>query len=140
MTVCISSFIQHLPGVFCQHVKHPLHAPIFIEAICSSSTDNSSLLLVHPFSNPLIKLYASFNELLLLPFGLPLIRSILISMPSIPLFLIMKVYPFICGLSTKPEGVWNKEKILLLYCMMSKWYNNTSLYCRKKLLFVRGWE
>ena len=24
--------------------------------------------------------------------------------------------------------------------MMSKWYNNTSLYCRKKLLFVRGWE
>ena len=23
---------------------------------------------------------------------------------------------------------------------LSKCYNNTSLYCRKKLLFVRGWE
>ena len=34
----------------------------------------------------------------------------------------------------------NQEKILLLYCMMSKWYNNTSLYRRKKLVFVRGWE
>ena len=54
---------------------------------------------------------------------------------SIPLFLIMQVYPFICGLSTEPEGVWN-EKILLLYCMMSKWYNNTYLYCWKIARFV----
>ena len=33
---------------------------------------------VHPFLNPSIKLYASFNELLLLPLGLPLIRSCLL--------------------------------------------------------------
>ena len=33
-----------------------------------------------------------------------------------------------------------KNKIFLLCCMMSKWYNNASLYRRKKLVFVRGWE
>ena len=54
----------------------PLHAAIFIEATWSSSMERLSSSFVHPFLNPSMKLYASFNELLLLPLGLPLIRSI----------------------------------------------------------------
>ena len=75
ITVCISSFMQHTPGVFCQHAKQPLHAPTFIEATCISSMDTASFLLLYPSLKPSIKLFASLNELLRLPFGLPLIRS-----------------------------------------------------------------
>lgn len=47
-----------------------------VEATWSSSMEMISSSSVHPFLNPSMKLYASFNELLLLPLGLPLIRSI----------------------------------------------------------------
>ena len=35
------------------------------------------------------------------------------------------------------EYLRNQEKILLLYCMMSKWYNNTNLYFKKSCC---SWE
>ena len=75
-TICISSFIQQMPGVFCQHAKHPLHDDIFIEAMCSSSTVTVSPDSSRSDRTPSIKLVAKRSELLLCPFGLPLISSI----------------------------------------------------------------
>ncbi len=73
----MSSFTQQIPGVLFQQAKHPLQGPICIDAKVNSS---NSIFSVFPISvlNPSIKLFASFSELLRTPFGLPLIKRILI--------------------------------------------------------------
>ena len=76
---CMSSVITHLPGVLFQQAKQPLQGAIFFSErfICLISASLSISKM--PSRNAL----ESFNVLLRLPFGLPLIKRIFIPI-SIP--------------------------------------------------------
>ena len=80
MTCCISSCMQHCPGVRFQHEKQPRQGLIFIRLMESSFVWISWIPCFMPFRNA----YVSRQVLLSAPFGLPFITKMFITSFLLP--------------------------------------------------------